>query len=524
MKAFLMYKDQDFDLQRKLPANDQALTQDLALNTLFDAMALGDEFLLEVAKKAVLSSLNDPDSILYRQNILKDCLKNSSIVRNVYNVALESIEKKKKNWWGLLSRYPSSILHSSVEALKMFVGQLKKLRTIADEHADKFDSEGFARFFAMLGGELGDEYFARIEEHLRELKFRKGVLISAELGKGNKAANFVLHKPRGKEQSWVGRIFGQQSQVYAFRLHPRDESGATALSNLKDRGLNLVANALAQSTDHILSFFQMLQTELAFYVGCLNLHEQLVKKGEPACFPMPADSGERRRSFHGLYDVCLALGVTQKVVGNDVNADNKDLVIITGANQGGKSIFLRSIGHAQLMMQAGMFVPAESYSSEVCDGIFTHYKREEDITMKSGKLDEELSRMSDIADNITPNSMLLFNESFAATNEREGSEIARQISSALVEKGVKVFFVTHLYEFAHGLYGQKMKNAIFLRAERRADGERTFRLAEGEPLQTSYGKDLYDKVFKSECPSDVDLTVGVEAWGPAPGTPSAGRV
>ncbi len=57
MKAFLMYKDQDFDLQRRLPANEQALIQDLALNTLFDAMALDDEFLLEVANKAVLSSL-----------------------------------------------------------------------------------------------------------------------------------------------------------------------------------------------------------------------------------------------------------------------------------------------------------------------------------------------------------------------------------------------------------------------------------------------------------------------------------
>ncbi|EGD50050.1 DNA mismatch repair protein MutS domain protein [Thermoanaerobacter ethanolicus JW 200] len=63
--------------------------------------------------------------------------------------------------------------------------------------------------------------------------------------------------------------------------------------------------------------------------------------------------------------------------------------------------------------------------------------------MKSGKLDEELSRMSDIVDNIKPNSMVLFNESFAATNEREGSEIARQIITALIEKRIKVFFVTH---------------------------------------------------------------------------------
>ena len=268
----------------------------------------------------------------------------------------------------------------------------------------------------------------------------------------------------------------------------------------------------------------MLRTELAFYVGCLNLHEQLAKKGEPICFPLPAASGERRHSFHGLYDVCLALTVKQKVVGNDVNADNKDLVIITGANQGGKSTFLRSIGLAQLMMQCGMFVPAESFCANVCDGLFTHYKREEDTTMKSGKLDEELSRMSDIVDNITSNSMLLFNESFAATNEREGSEIARQIICALLEKGVKVFFVTHLYEFAHGFYGQKMKNAIFLRAERQADGGRTFKIIEGEPLQTSYGEDLYEKVFKSGCAPDVDLSVGVEYGAVPPCAPSADRV
>jgi hypothetical protein len=65
MKAFLMYRDRDFDPQRKLPSNEQALTQDLELNTLFNAMALGDGFLFEVAKKAVLSSINDVDTILY---------------------------------------------------------------------------------------------------------------------------------------------------------------------------------------------------------------------------------------------------------------------------------------------------------------------------------------------------------------------------------------------------------------------------------------------------------------------------
>ncbi|HEV8712722.1 MAG TPA: hypothetical protein VGX03_07845 [Candidatus Binatia bacterium] len=190
--------------------------------------------------------------------------------------------------------------------------------------------------------------------------------------------------------------------------------------------------------------------------------------------------------------------MAQRIVGNDVNADSKDLVIITGANQGGKSTFLRSVGLAQLMMQCGMFAPAESFCANVCDRLFTHYKREEDATMKSGKLDEELSRMSDIVDNITSNSVLLFNESFAATNEREGSEIARQIIHALLEKRIKVFFVTHLYEFAHSFYDTTMENALFLRAERQPDGGRTFKLIEGEPLQTSYGEDLYKTIFGTD--------------------------
>jgi DNA mismatch repair ATPase MutS len=91
--------------------------------------------------------------------------------------------------------------------------------------------------------------------------------------------------------------------------------------------------------------------------------------------------------------------------------------------------------------------------------------------------------------------MVLFNESFAATNEREGSEIAKQITNSLVDKGIKVVFVTHNFEFANGLYEKKMKNTSFLRAERQSDGTRTFKVVEGEPLQTSYGKDLYDKIF-----------------------------
>ncbi len=425
MKAFLLYKDRDFDLSQPLPVNEKALTQDLELNTLFNAMALGDKFLLEVAKKAVLSSLRDLETIHYRRHILRDCLKNPAIVRGIYTIALGAVAREKKHYFGFLSTYPSTILHRSIDVLAMFAGMLKKLRNIADQYAGQFSSEGFTAFFAMLAKELDDEYFASVENHLQDLKFDDGVLVSAALGKGNKGSGYLLRKPRDgkaqeKKQSWLKRLLAKKPPVYMIKIAERDEGGARALAELKNRGLNLVANALAQSADHILSFFSMLRTELAFYVGCLNLYEQLVKKGEPVSFPVPVASGGRKASFTGLYDVCLALTMERRIVGNDINADNKDLVIITGANQGGKSTFLRSIGLAQLMLQCGMFVAAEAFCANTCTGLFTHYKREEDAGMKSGKLDEELSRMSDIADNLKPDSLVLFNESFAATNEREG--------------------------------------------------------------------------------------------------------
>ncbi len=147
------------------------------------------------------------------------------------------------------------------------------------------------------------------------------------------------------------------------------------------------------------------------------------------------------------------------------------------------------------MMQSGMFAPAAHLQANIVDGLFTHYKREEDATMKSGKFDEELSRMNDIASVLTPHALVMFNESFAATNEREGSEIARQIVSALMEQKLKVIFVSHQYDFAHGFFVKHAPSTLFLRADRQEDGRRTFKLVEGEPLGTSFGQDLYRDIF-----------------------------
>jgi DNA mismatch repair ATPase MutS len=518
MKVLLMHRNKDFELRRPAPENRYArrqdvdrdtllravlwnapaLMQDLELNTLLHAMADADEFVFEVAQQALLSGLrNDLDTILYRQAILRDCLKNPVVVRSLYDLMAAVAEETMRQWWRLSGSYPSSMLYGSVDLMETFLGVLRKLRSIAEENESNFESEGFRSFLATLKKELSDQYLTTIKSHLKELKFRKGALLSAELGNSNEGTHYMLRKAHVKEQTWLDRLLAKGPVSYSFRLDPRDEAGARILSDMRNRGISRVALALTQSSDHVLSFFKTLRTELAFYVGCLNLHSQLVSHGMPIAFPTPTPAGRPCHAFSGLCDVSLCLTVNRGVVGNALHTEHKRLVVITGANQGGKTTFLRSIGLAQLMMQCGLFVGADDFKAEICSALFTHYKREEDTTMKSGKFDEELARMSEIADHIVPNSMLLFNESFAATNEREGSEIAAQIVRALLEKGMKVFYVTHLYEFALGFFNDKDKG-VFLRAEREPDGRRTFKLAEGEPLQTSYGQDLYNELFGVE--------------------------
>lgn len=516
MKVFLMFKERDFDIEAEGPWNRAALTQDLELEMLFEVMAGEDETIRDAVRTALLTGTGDPAAVLYRQEILRDCLNNSAVIRQAYAIAVEAIENRRKHHWGILGRYPDSILSGATHMLEGFMESLRQLRTLADRHTAGFASAGFRRLFGTLQKELSDDYFAHVvKPHLTALRFPSGVLQSAGLGIGGRGVDYTLHRFPAKG-GVLKSLFTKKTRRYSMSIAERDMAGARALGELRNRGINLVADAAARSADHILGFFTLLRNELAFYLGCLNLYERLSETGVPICFPRPLPRGTRTHSFRGLSDVCLALHSRKKVTGNDLDAAGTLQVVITGANQGGKSVFLRSVGLAQLLMQAGMFVTAESFSANVCDGVVTHYKREEDVSMESGKLDEELARMSEIVDHLTTDSLLLLNESFAATNEREGSEIARQISSALIQKGVKTFFVTHLTGFAGDLFLQKRRNVRFLRAERLQDGARTFRMVPAGPLETSYGLDLYDKIFTDQPPAaDKARRIQQELAGPA---------
>jgi hypothetical protein len=498
MKAFLLYADRDLDWGRDLDSAYEDLIQDLGVDTVCAAMASENRFLLDVARRVLLTTVADPDAIVFRQAVLRDCVANPQLIRELYELAVEASASEKKVLYGFGSHAsPERIVHRSVAILELLVAMLRRLRAFADEHAAKFESEGFYRFFAMIAEELDDDYLHSVDEHLTRLAFRRGVMMSAHLGKGNKGIRYLLRRATNEPRGLRARLTAAVSRPpgYGFRIAERDEAGARALGELRDRGLNSIANAAAQSTDHVLSFFRMLRGELGFYVGCLNLHDALSESGQAVSFPEPTPAEPAVLNVRDLRDIGLTLRMRGEVVGNDIDGDNKTLLIVTGANQGGKSTFLRSVGLAQLMMQAGMFVTAEAWRASVRSGVVTHFVREEDATMTSGKLDEELARMSELAGRLHGGELILFNESFAATNEREGSEISRQIIRALRDAEIKVVFVTHMYDLAHSFYDEHDPGVLFLRAERLDDEQRTFKVLPAEPEPTSHGEDLYQRIF-----------------------------
>lgn len=495
MKARLMFAARDFDPDAPVPANADDLVQDLEMEPVLAAMAGEDRFLYRIARAALLTSgANDRETVLRRQSVLRDAIAHEAEFRALYAIALAPLEIRKSVFYFSGGRSAGLMLSGSVRLLEGLRKVIGELVAFAAAHEERFEAPAMRALCAMLLRDLDPDYLADMDRHLATLHFRNGELFSARLGPGNEGRDFVMRFFVPERWAWLRDLLNGAPPNHHFSLHPRDEAGARALSEIGDAALAPVAITTAEAADHVNAFFDMLRTELAFYVGCLNLRAALESRAAPVCFPAPA-AAAHTMTFGDLRDPSLSLSIEGEVVGNDLDPGTTPLLVVTGANQGGKSTWLRSIGLAQVMMQAGMFVAARHFSADLRDGVFTHYRRREDRGLNSGKFDEELRRMKGLIEHVGRAPLFLFNESFAATNEHEGSEISRQIVTALIEADARVAFVTHMYALAERFAGRDGPKVRFLRADRGEDGSRSFRILPGEALDTSFGRDLYDQVF-----------------------------
>ncbi len=501
MKVHLLFRPDDEPVQKKIPDGD-ILIQDLNLRFIFSEMAQNNSLLYEIVKNVILNSLTNPEIILYRQEIVRDSIQNPEAIQGLFMIAAKAMKEaacyKEYTQPNYARVVPVSVrVLKAVGLLELLVDKLAEMNVLIGNFAKNVHSSGLTSFCCRIGQHLTEGFFQKIRMHIHDLKYlcEGGKLIlGARPGNGLKGTGYVLRKL--SRESKAPHLRKKNNKAPLWNEIVLDNiSIAKSAREMEDAGLIQILRIINHFNGIIQRFFEALRFEAGFYAGSVHLYSILSAIHAPISFPEALKTGNESLTFRGLYDISLALQEKKTPVQNDMDANGKTLFVITGANQGGKSTFLRSIALAQLLMQCGLFVPAQSFRSSAFNQLFTHFTRGEDAGMNSGKLDEELLRINEIIARITPGSILLMNESFATTTERDGSKIAHDIISALIESGILVFFVTHLFEFAHALYCQNPGNVLFLRAGREEDGNRSFTVLPGEPLRTSFGEDLFNRIL-----------------------------
>ena len=156
-----------------------------------------------------------------------------------------------------------------------------------------------------------------------------------------------------------------------------------------------------------------------------------------------------RQGRHPVIEKQLPLG--EKYVANDVHLDSEkqQIIIITGPNMAGKSALLRQTALITLMAQVGCFVPAESAHIGLVDKIFTRVGASDNISVGESTFMVEMNEAADILNNLSPRSLVLFDELGRGTSTYDGISIAWAIVEYIHEypKGkARTLFATHYHE------------------------------------------------------------------------------
>jgi len=135
-------------------------------------------------------------------------------------------------------------------------------------------------------------------------------------------------------------------------------------------------------------------------------------------------------------------------LGHDAQSpDCPDLIVLTGPNMSGKSIYLRQVGLIQLMAQVGSFVPAESATLGICDRIFTRVGAVDDLATGQSTFMVEMNETANILNHAKENSLVLLDEIGRGTSTFDGMAIAWSVAEYIANKiKARGIFATHYHE------------------------------------------------------------------------------
>lgn len=504
------------------PLVDRAAA-DLGLDSLRTRFELPAEFLYELCADAA--------AIRYRQEVLADAVASSEL-RTLFAQLQPMLHELA--YFTKTRTEQSSPLQQAVWRLGELETYVACLTALGEAAAlPGMRSAGMRALGAFVRERRQDPVYRRLEAELPALrgglKRRASVTIGINLDsqlRPSEAALLRVHDRKFEDTPLLTRLFGASNPFRPLTRVNRTSSMTPLLGEL-DRVLGAVARPLARALGQ---FVQLqvrdvlpLEQEIRFYLGGARLALALRERGMPTCVPGLAPAGDRRAQATELYDVSLALrGAPQEpagaVVRNDLDAGEAGrIAILTGPNQGGKTTFVRAVGVMQVLAQAGLQVAARTAAISPADRVITHFPSQEGGAGEGGRLAEEARRLGAVFADASERSLVLLNESLSSTSPSESLYLAEDVVRALRLLGARAIFATHLHELgerlarinAEGDGGSLVVSLVAGIAPDRdgadgadgahgADGaqtrmRRTYRIAPGPPVGSSYARDIADR-------------------------------
>lgn len=506
----------------------------------------------------ILSHLSeDPDVTNYRQDVFDD-LKNLPDIREKISELFEKIEFNKQygvirkskdeveGLWFLMHRlnqYRDYI--TCVDALKECLGDeriksqgLKDYRTYIDEvYADahfnelKKDLEKLTKETSEIQSvTIGMNLNGRLEAvsmgivSVNNKPFKKSNIVSNfadgiggdKIKEGNEW-NGDMHYRVVEKQATQGFTNFMTEAIKATNPLARSASGNTTASIANGDGianspaqfdtvLNRMLDVMAKSLRRTLDkYSEMALSEVAdvipefiYYIRFIDFLSKIESKGFKLTKPKAVPKGDVNMQAKGFYNFKLAMNLLtpKDLVVNDLDFDNDHTIyILTGANRGGKTTATQGIGLLYALAQGGVHVPADSFVFAPADCIYTHFPADEDQTMDLGRLGEECIRFKEIFENAKDTSLILMNETFSTTSFEEGYYIACDSIKALLTKGARTIYNTHMHKL--GLDAEEFSKDFKQKAAslivKSDGGKRSFKLAIAPPEGSSYAADIAKK-------------------------------
>ncbi len=294
----------------------------------------------------------------------------------------------------------------------------------------------------------GRDYLLKIQE---EEAARTGIQ-SLKVGYNNVFGYYLEVRNTYKDavpQEWIRkqtlanaeRYITQELKEYEEKIMGADEK----ILSLESRLFNELVTDMAEFVPQI-----QINANIIARIDCLL---SFAKAAEEHRYvrPVVADDAllEIQAGRHPVIETQLPVG--EQYVPNDIKLDTEkqQIMIITGPNMAGKSALLRQTALITLMAQMGSFVPADSARIGLVDKIFTRVGASDNISLGESTFMVEMTEASDILNNVTPRSLVLFDELGRGTSTYDGISIAWAIVEYLHQHSgaqARTLFATHYHE------------------------------------------------------------------------------